>query len=368
MSPSNSRGPSVCGHGPDLRGRLCGGRYRLEDVIGWGGTACVYAGLDVHLRRPVAVKVVHPEHARSDDQRRRVQQEARLLALVEHPHVTSLLDFGVELRDDDGEALCFLVMPLVGGVTLRELVLAGAIAWPRAVALSRQILSGLAAIHCAGALHRDLKAQNCLVGRRDGREHLWILDFGLAKAVVPGLISQAPRSLTGALVGTLPYLSPEQAQGLGVDARSDLYAVGVLLFELLTRRLPFIGTDYEVLTSIVERAPPPLRTLVPGAVFPASLEAVVSRALAKDPRQRYWTASAFDAALVEVLEEEERADELSWSCGRSPTHAGCDEARSSLAAWSCFEYERADRMAKRAARLDHGWSPLALLMSLLPDE
>lgn len=366
MSLSNSRGPSVCGHGPDLRGKLCGGRYRLEEVLGWGGSACVYAGLDVDLRRPVAVKVVHPEHARSEDQRRRVRQEARLVALVEHPHVTSILDFGVELRDD-GEAFCFLVMPLVRGVTLRDLVLTGAIAWPRAVSLIRQLLAGLAAIHSAGALHRDLKAQNCLVGRRDGGEHLWILDFGLAKAVAPGLISQAPRSLTGVLVGTLPYLSPEQAQGLGVDARSDLYAVGVLLFELLTRRLPFVGTDYEVLTSIVERAPPPVCSLAPEAELPEQLEAVVSRALAKDPGQRYRTAAAFDAALVKVLEGD-GADGHDWSHRHTPVHGGCDEARTSLAAWSCFEYKRAHRMAKRAAQLDHGWSPLALLMSLVPEE
>ena len=148
-------------------------------------------GEDPHPR--VAVRVLHPEHARSDEQRRRIRQEAQLAACVEHMNVATLLDLGAEERSD-GERLFFLVMPLLEGRTLLELVLSGPIPWPRAVALVRQLLAGVAAIHHGGALLRDLKSGNCLVGTGEGGERLWILDFGLAKAVVSGLISRTHRS------------------------------------------------------------------------------------------------------------------------------------------------------------------------------
>ncbi|MCA9637021.1 MAG: protein kinase, partial [Myxococcales bacterium] len=199
--PSSQPRPHVAG--PDHRGRLLAGRYLLERVVGLGGTATVYAALDRRLRRRVALKVIHPEHARGDEQRRRIRQEARMVGLLDHPHVLPLLDYGEEALAD-GELLAFLVMPLLDGISLRELVLGGAVAWPRALALVRQLLAGVAAIHAAGALHRDLKAGNCILTQRSGGDHLWIVDFGLAKARRPGLISLAPRSSAGVLIGTLP--------------------------------------------------------------------------------------------------------------------------------------------------------------------
>jgi len=338
----------------------------LDRVIGIGGTASVYAAVDKHLRRSVAVKVLHPEHARSDEQRRRIRQEAQLAACVEHMNVATLLDLGSEERPD-GETLFFLVMPLLEGLTLRELVLSGPIPWARSVSLVRQLLLGVAAIHHAGALHRDLKSANCLVGQVAGGERLWILDFGLAKAVVSGLASRTHRSSSGSIIGTLPYLSPEQARGRPLDVRSDLYAVGVILFELLTRRLPFLGSDYDVLTAIVNQLPPSPRELAPGAGIPDALEVVVARALAKEPSMRFASAVDFEDALVEVLVREVGAERaLIQPC--SPSHAGCVEAEASLAAWSCFEYARAEQMAKLAMRINRAWSPLALLMSLVPEE
>ena len=352
--------------GPDLRGRVLVGRYLLERVVGIGGTASVYAAVDKHLRRRVAVKVLHPEHARSDEQRRRIREEAQLAACVEHMNVATLLDLGAEERPD-GERLFFLVMPLLEGRTLRELVLSGSIPWARAVALVRQLLAGVAAIHHAGALHRDLKSGNCLVGPAEDGERLWILDFGLAKAVVSGLISRTHRSSEGSIVGTLPYLSPEQARGLPLDVRSDLYAAGVILFELLTRRLPFLGSDYDVLTAIVNEPPPPPCELAPQAGIPEALEAVVMRVLAKEPSMRFESAIDFSAALADVLVGEAGAERaIMQPC--SSSHAGCAEAEASLAAWSCFEYGRAQRMAKLAMRINRAWSPLALLMSLVPEE
>jgi len=352
--------------GPDLRERVLAGRYFLERVIGIGGTASVYAAVDKHLRRRVAVKVLHPEHARSDQQRRRIRHEAQLAACVEHVNVATLLDLGVEERPDEAR-LFFLVMPLLEGCTLREIVLNGPIPWTRVVSLVCQLLAGVAAIHHAGALHRDLKGENCLVGTVEGGERLWILDFGLAEAMVSGLISRTDRPSTGSIVGTLPYLSPEQARGLPLDARSDLYAVGVILFELLTRRLPFLGSDYDVLRAIVNEQPPSPRGLAPQAGIPEALEAVVMRALAKESTMRFASATKFAAALTDVLVSEVGAERATMQpC--SPTHAGCTEAAASLAAWSCFEYRRAQRMAKLASRINRAWSPLALLMSLVPEE
>jgi len=352
--------------GPDLRGQVLASRYLLERVVGLGGTASVYAAVDKHLRRRVAVKVLHPEHARSDEQRRRIRQEAQLAACVEHMNVATLLDLGAEERPG-GERLFFLIMPLLEGRTLRELVLSGPIPWTRAVTLVRQLLAGVAAIHHAGALHRDLKSGNCLVGPGESGKHLWILDFGLAKAVVSGLLSRTHRSSEGSIVGTLPYLSPEQARGLPLDVRSDLYAVGVILFELLTRHLPFLGSDYDVLTAIVNEPPPSPCELAPQAGIPAALEAVVMRALAKEPTMRFESATDFSAALAAVLIGEVEAESASVQLC-SPSHAGCAEAEASLAAWSSFEYKRAHRMAKLAMRINRAWSPLALLMSLVPEE
>lgn len=359
MTPS----PSLLG--PDLRGRVLCDRFRLDAIVGCGGTANVYDALDLRLRRRVAVKVVHPEHARSEAQRLRVRQEAVLAGILDHPHVVPIHDLA-EDAGTGGEPIVFMVMPLLRGPTLRDLVLAGPIDWPRALLLVRQLLDGLAAVHALGVIHRDLKSTNCIVCEVDGADHLRLLDLGLAKVLASGLFSRTPASAQGGVVGTLAYLSPEQARGLAVDVRSDLYSVGVLLFEVLTRRVPFVGSDYDVLTAHVAEEPPSPREFAPGV--PARVEGVVLRALAKDPAERFPSAQAFDAALAEVLVDEGVAVGTPFRAPCPSRHAGSDEAQASLAAWTCFEYDRAHRTADAAARLNWAWSPLKLLMSLLPAE
>jgi len=131
----------------------------------------------------------------------------------------------------------YLVMPLVAGASLREVILEGPLPWTTAIDLTAQLLAGLAALHQRGAIHRDIKPENCLVGRVDGHDHLRLADLGLAKAASPSqFLAGSPISFSGVLLGTPAYLSPEQAQGLPLDARADLYSVGVVLYELLTRR------------------------------------------------------------------------------------------------------------------------------------
>jgi len=362
MTSSPASGPT----GPDLRGRVLGGRFRLEVPVGLGGTSSVYSAIDTHMRRRVAVKVIHPEHARSEEQRRRIRLEARVGGALDHPNLTPVLDFG-EDRTADGETLCFLVMPLLHGTTLHSLVLDGALPWQRCVALVRQVLAAVGALHRAGALHRDLKASNCLVTQRQGVELLRVLDFGLAKIDRPELLSVTPRATHEPFVGTLAYAAPEQITERPVDTRADLYAVGMILYYLLARRLPFTGSDYRVARAIVEEEPPRPSALTPTVEAPSALEDLVLRALAKDPDERFASADDFDLALVEVLD----ADDTGSASALRPCpsgHGGSDEAQLALAAWTCFEYSRARESAARAAVLNRAWSPLALLMSLVPDD
>ena len=354
--------------GPDLRGRVLGGRYRLEGVIAAGGMADVYEAEDRGLRRRVAVKALHPEHGRTEDQRRRFVQEALLGAAIDHPHVMPILDRG-EARPRGCEPILFLVMPRCEGVSLRQVILEGATPWRRAVGLVLQLLEAVGAIHERGALHRDLKPENCLVARRRGGDHLVLIDLGLAKIVDgPTVLSTAPRSLPGGVVGSVAYLSPEQARAEALTPAADLYAVGVILFELLTRRPPFVGAHYERIAALVGAAAPPSpRALAPSAGIPAGLEARVLRALAKRPSERYASAREFAGALAEVAAAEggtvgELGEHL---CPVS--HAGAEEAQGALAAWTSFEYRRARALAAAAARRSRAWAPLALILDETPE-
>jgi len=184
------------------------------------------------------------------------------------------------------------------------------------------------------------------------------VDLGLAKVTREGLLSRPPWSIGGRVVGSFHYLSPEQVLGEDVDARADLYAVGVVLFELLTRTPPFVGSEYEILNGHVERQAALPSALAPDKRIPERLDALTLRALAKSPDDRFATAIEFDTALVELLRG------AGVDVQRSPTIAGCGEVRASLEAWSNFEHERALVEAEHATQLDERWSPLALLLEI----
>jgi len=346
--------------GPDLRGYVLDQRYQLDAIIGSGGSGDVYAAADRKLRRPVAVKVIHPEHSRSEEQRRRIRQEGLIGAQLNHPNIAPILDFG---EDDThcSERLFYLVMPRLDGHTLRHALLDGTIPWKTAALWTHQLLRGVAALHAAGALHRDIKPDNCILARESEGEVVKLLDLGLAKLTRDDLLSRPPRSVMGQIVGSLPYLSPEQALGEEVDEQSDVYSVGVVLYELLTRRPPFLGSDYEVLVGHVEREPPAPREVAPLAEIPAALETVVCTALSKSRRGRFASAADLDAALVAVLSAH------GVDVAGTPAFAGCGEAQASLAAWSSFDRTQAEACAAAAAKLNRAWSPLMLLLELLPE-
>lgn len=211
---------------PNLVGRLIGERYRIEQVVARGGMATVYLAMDIRLERKVALKIIHPHLASDNSFREKFIREARIAAKLSHPNLVNVFDQG-----EDGE-LAFMAMEYVSGITLRDALKDfGALDAKRALDLFEPMLSGLAAAHRAGILHRDLKPENVLLAN-DGRIKLG--DFGLARDI-------DNNTSTGSLVGTVAYLSPELVMRGTADARSDVYAAGIMLFEMLAGRQPFEG-------------------------------------------------------------------------------------------------------------------------------
>ncbi|MBK8260429.1 MAG: serine/threonine protein kinase [Nannocystis sp.] len=342
--------------GPDLRGRTLYDRFRLDALIAPGGMADIYEALDLRLRRRVAIKALHPEHGRAPDQRRRFFQEAVLAAQIDHPHVIPIFDHGEEPATSGGEPVLFLVMPLLQGVTLRQRLLEPAMPIADALSLTIQILDGLAEIHKLGAVHRDLKPENCLIVQRHGRDHLILLDLGLAKIHTGPLLSIAPSSAPGVLIGTLAYVSPEQAREQPLTPAADIYAVGVILFELLTRRVPFPGTKVlEVLSAHASEQAPSVTERAPDRGISDDLEALVASALDKDPARRPASADAFRRALEVAAEQVATPDN------------GYEQAKASLTAWrDCADHE-ALVYARHAAEQSSVWSPLVELIEIATD-
>ena len=257
-----------------LTGRVLDGRYRIGARIARGGMATVHEAVDLRLDRPVAVKVMHEGLAADDEFVRRFQREARSAARLSDPHVTAVFDTG----DDDGTL--FLVMELVPGRTLRDLIRSESPVDPRrALALVEPVLTALAAAHRAGIVHRDVKPENVLLAD-DGR--VKVADFGLSRAVN----AETQHSATGGvLIGTVSYLAPELVVDGTADARTDVYAAGVVLFELLTGSKPHQAENpIQVAYKHVHEDVPPPSTRVPG--LPAYLDALVARATSREPALR----------------------------------------------------------------------------------
>jgi serine/threonine protein kinase len=253
-------------------GAVVDGRYRIRGRIGSGGMADVYLAEDQQLGREVAIKVLHRRFARDQQFVERFKREARAAAGLNHPNVVNIFDRG----EHDGTY--YIAMENLPGRTLRDLLHEEApLDQERAIHFGVQILQAAGFAHRNGIVHRDFKPHNVIVGADD---RLKVTDFGIARA------GASEMTETGSIMGTAQYLSPEQAQGQHVEAASDIYSIGVMLYEMLTGQVPFTGDSaVSIALKHVNDEPIPIRQLRPD-VHPA-LEAAVMRALAKDPAQRY---------------------------------------------------------------------------------
>jgi serine/threonine protein kinase len=266
------------------------GGYRIDEQIGRGGMGVVYRVTNVALDRVYALKVLSPELAEDDQFRQRFQREMRLAASLDHPHVITVYYAGEQ------DAILFLAMDYVDGSDLRELLIRnGSIDPPRAVELLTQVGSALDAAHARGLVHRDIKPANIMITLKDGEEHAYLTDFGLAKRHD----SHSGLTMTGAVMGTVDYIAPEQVLGEPTDARTDIYALGCVFFQMLMGRVPY-EREHSIATLFAHmNAPPPPLEGDAADGFP-ELKPVLERAMAKKPEDRYLSAGDFarDAAAA----------------------------------------------------------------------
>jgi serine/threonine protein kinase/Tol biopolymer transport system component len=272
------------------------GGYEIRGQLGAGGMGEVYRALDRRLDREVAIKILPPTFTSDPDRLHRFEQEARAAAALNHPNILAIYQFGTS---DNGQT--YLVTELLEGETLRERLNHGAIALRKAIEYGVQIANGLAAPHEKGIVHRDLKPENLFL-TKDGR--VKILDFGLAKLGQAKTAAGAGPTLTrmtepGVVMGTIGYMAPEQVRGETVDARSDIFALGTIVHEMLTGKRTFDRpSSAEIMAAILKEDPAPLAQAVPNA--PPGLQRVVNRCLEKNPEQRFQSASDLGFALKEL--------------------------------------------------------------------
>ncbi len=266
----------------ERRGTIFAGRYRLERKLGGGGMADVWLAEDQELGRKVAIKILHDRYANDTQFVERFRREATHAAGLSHPNVVSIFDRG------EAEGSYFIVMEYVEGRTLKELIVTrGPCPVPVAISYVRQVLAALRYAHRNGIVHRDIKPHNVLV---DHEGRVKVADFGIARA------GSSQMTEAGSIIGTAQYLSPEQARGAPVDESSDLYSTGIVLFELVTGKLPFTGeTPVEIAMKHLSQVPPAPSSIRPE--IPHDLDLVVLRALAKEPADRYRSAKEMDRDL-----------------------------------------------------------------------
>lgn len=274
-------------------GTLIGGRYRLDAEIGRGGMSTVYRAFDTVLERPVAIKLMHRDIAADSDQLERFRREARAVAQLNHPHVVTVIDAGEEPDGHGDGGTPFIVLEYVEGETLKSIIRRdGPMDIPQSLAYAIEVARALGAAHDRGIVHRDVKPHNILISAEGGAK---ITDFGIARS-----LSEDDLTMAGRVLGTTDYVSPEQALGERVSGQSDLYSLGVVLYEMLTGEVPFRGeTPVAVAMKHVREEPADVQERRPAVS--AATAAVLDRALAKDPAQRYPDAAAMAADLEEVL-------------------------------------------------------------------
>jgi serine/threonine protein kinase/Tfp pilus assembly protein PilF len=290
-----------------LAGRSLSGRqvaqYNVGGLLGSGGMGEVYQATD-RMGRKVALKVLAPRFVADRQHVTRFLQEARAVLALNHPNIVTVYDIG------EADGTYYIASELIEGETLRSVLASGPPPLAQAVDVAIQVCTALAAAHDKGIVHRDIKPENVML-RVDG--YVKVLDFGIAKLTErfggAGAARTQAETVAGLIVGTTPYMSPEQARGAAVDARSDIWSSGILLYEMLCGRNPFAGgSTPEVLARILERAPEPLGAAVDG--LPEEMQRIVTRALAKDPDQRYPAMTAILADLKAVRQDLEFGEKI----------------------------------------------------------
>jgi serine/threonine protein kinase len=287
-----------------LVGRLVAGRYRVLRPLGEGGMGQVYLAEHEVIEKKIALKVLRPEFSRKEDIISRFQQEAISASRIKHPNVLEVFDFG---RLESGEA--FLAMEFLEGHDLSdELARAGVLDPSRALPIAMQICRALAAAHARGVVHRDMKPDNVFLQRTTDGEIVKIVDFGIAqlRSTEEAAKSEPRRrrlTKTGMIFGTPEYMAPEQAGGRTADHRVDVYAVGVILYEMFSGAVPFTGDSFIAVLSAAVHEPPPLLTAVnPDLRISAEMQGVIMRALAKSPTDRFPSMNEFMAAILATPE------------------------------------------------------------------
>lgn len=304
-------------HQDRLVGRVIAGSYVVQDLVGVGGMGRVYRAEQRMLGRTVAIKVVHP-HLLSDEQSvARFYTEARAASRLNHPNSVSIIDFG---RTDEG--ILYLVMEFLQGRDLSRLMLEdGPLPLTRVGEIVCAVLDALAEAHALSVVHRDLKPENVIIERlRSGGDLVKVVDFGLAKLLGGGGSAGTGITLPGLVCGTPDYMSPEQGRGEEVDARGDIYSVGVMLFELITGQLPYIAdTPTNVVLKHIQDPVPDPREVAPSRMVPEGLATLVMRALAKNPEERFASAEEMSRALRAILRRM-RPSDLAMACGECGHH------------------------------------------------
>ncbi len=281
-------------------GQVVSGRYRIQQLLGEGGMGAVYLAEHTHMKKRVALKLLHAEMSQNPEVSARFEREAVAAAHIEHPNVAAATDFG---KTDDGSF--FLVLEYLEGTNLRDAVAAGPLGIARALHISRQIALALDRAHEQGIVHRDLKPENVMLVRRDDDpDFVKVLDFGVAKVTDAAMAERAaanpsqPLTRLGTVIGTPEYMAPEQALGEAVTAESDLYAVGVMLYEMLTGLHPFQTNDRVAMLSFHIVAPvPAMKDRAPGVDVPPEVEGVVRSLLEKEAKKRPSSGKALAAAI-----------------------------------------------------------------------
>jgi serine/threonine-protein kinase len=327
--------------GPEaLVGVVLSGRYRIDRLLGEGGMGAVYQAEHTLMRKRMAVKVLHPEMSRMPEVVARFEREAMAAAHIDHPNVASATDFG---KLDDGSF--FLVLEYVEGQSLRDAIAQGRLELGRAIHVARQIASALARAHGLGIVHRDLKPENIMLVARDGdTDFVKVLDFGIAKVPVGEIVGEpkAPEGgqvLTqlGMVYGTPEYMAPEQALGQVVDPRADLYALGVMTFEMIVGGRPYENASKVALLGMHVTAPiPSMAQRAPEANVPLEIDAIVQRLLAKEAAARFVDArelvEALDAVAVQLAAQGRIAEQVApASLSRTSSASNADRSGPNLA-------------------------------------